>query len=1603
VSDATRDATVRLGAEVDPYKREMGAAVQETDKLAASVDRLVQKLDGLSKRAGKKLMLFGAGGAAGVTALGVEAGRFERQLSTLNATAVITDKSFGKMRDQVKSITRDFPIARDEAVQLVNVMDKLGQTGGKNLRLVSESMVKLSAATGESLPGLTQQMVELQKQMGTINAGTMDVFANSLLQVSKNAGVSASGVLSFAAAIAPAARTAEMSQASVLGVSTAFTKAGADGFAAANTFNTMLTDITRQIATGSPEIAKYANLIGVTSEQFKRMDKGEALAAVFEQINKEGPNSIKTLDRLGYDGVRALRSIQAVSQSGGLRKAIAEATGAYSTTSALDSGSAAAMDGLYDELQRTKNMMQEVTTEAGQPMLKFLTMATSGFNDMAASVAPIAGYMGAAATAIGAFGSAGALLMGGAMAAGGLKATIAGVGMVAKSQTMQGIRGGYQVGQAQAMGTTPAAGTMGAAALARSTAREMRWWERPGYLAAQGFGQAMGGNQPGRLMNRAIAAPFQASRFVMNMQRDFYRQSRTDGFSRPAPVMGNVGNIARAAMPQNWGAFIQGIRSGAPASTKDLAGAMRDPEDFGRRVKEMNRATAMATTAQLANASAGRVLATQAGATAVTFMKLQAAGVRAAASLTMQAAGGVAKGAGGALYGLMGANPWVAGVGLAAAGAFAVRDIQKQGQVEAPESSPIDAYNAALGLSTSELGRFTDAVISATKALPVPKSMDATREVSDDVASLARMPERKLTNDIFENLKTTGSRAALMQLMGMEDPRQMQLVQADITQAQGRGKAQDATDTYFKRLDAEKGVNYGALVKDIDSEQGQGIKGFFGASNPTAAKMLEAVYGALEGQYGANAKQYNDKYATQLQVNETRELVGKALGKNLDVESSPLGPKTRGGRTAYQTVQGFEKSFLDGEKTGFQSASFANKTKGMTESEVADYFFNEFLAKNDNKKVAKAVKELRKEGVDFGGASTPELLQLRNTDPSAYRSGLMSQGAIGRVGLLNPTVQEAIKNPGDVNKQYQGILTLLDKAKETGKTAVQGPPTGLSELSEASVKSKTMGDTFAATDAELQKLKATIKDTSDPLYQLAQSAQQLNAQQRQAAMGYQGRVGRLDSSVANFRSVSAESADAPDHQERLNAARQELEGQKKSYYDYMVQIVQAQKNFAVQMRRSDEDMRLSIEYANQDFWRSMEHSEDDYYRSRARSQRDFNISMSQQTADFNLSMARNQEDFNRSLKRQAEDTASSIADPFARRRSEFTMSAASVIENMKNQNRMIDDQVENLRKLEGLGLSQKTIDMLKLADPANAQQAARIAEDAKANPNLVNKLNKRAARRQEVTEDLTQSDLSRDYRRMMADYRRGMERASEDFERAQQRAREANARTLADMAENYEIMTKRAVSAHERGLARQAEAYEKQTRRAKEDLVRMSEEVSGEFADVLVAASDLITANLGKMGDKVVSELEKLKSKFPELFKDLYSSTDPNVGTYSPPSARATEGRVKRNALGGIAVTPRLGLVAEEGPEAIIPLNSRGVAFMSGLLEQVTRNAVANMRTIPSTVRNGGGAGGMHVDARTQFSIGNLHVVADDPQAFTKKMNEEARFRKLTRGRGTGS
>jgi TP901 family phage tail tape measure protein len=629
-SEEEMNPTVTLDANVNPYVDSLDQAAVATERLSGAVDTLTQKAKTLRNQTATGLQIVGAGTLAGLSTMALVAANAQEQMDTLAASSKIAGKNFDYLRTQISAMSRDLPQSRAEITQLTTQLSKMGLASESQATTFARLFTKMGSATGENSSGLAAQLVQLNRQMGNMNTQSVDRFANSVTNVSAKLGVSATGLLDFSNSIAPFARAAGMGEQAVIGISAAFTKAGADGYSAANTFNQMQSEITTMIQNGSPELNKYAAVVGVTMDQFKNMDPAERFISVVEAIKKAGPDAGKVLTRLGFDGIRAAKALNTVAgNAGDLRKAVgladvdggaadqrskyqdsgilSQVGGAISrnvpgpirgmlasTGTAIDEGAKAADSGLIDQSRRLRNNTEDIAVTLGTPIMAPMSLATRALANFTGAIGSVLQVFRPFVSLLGVVG-AGFLALGLAMKGSAIAAGINTLQYVMKGAGVSGFVSGFRGGRANDMnagGTWAARYNLPQIGPLQEGQQRLDPLQRTVVGAGMGAGsmfrRAFGEADP-KARNpfvRAFGTAAAGAGWLADASRQFYTEANYMGYDRKSQIVRPTAEFLTRGMRRG----LEGVDAANPGEGVGRGGflqasasaAWKDPKAFFR-------------------------------------------------------------------------------------------------------------------------------------------------------------------------------------------------------------------------------------------------------------------------------------------------------------------------------------------------------------------------------------------------------------------------------------------------------------------------------------------------------------------------------------------------------------------------------------------------------------------------------------------------------------------------------------------------------------------------------------------------------------------------------------------------------------------------------------------------------------------------------------------------------------------------------------------------------------------------------------------------------------------------------------------------------------
>jgi TP901 family phage tail tape measure protein len=441
---ASENYGVTLSADSTQYQQALNQSVSVTNALTDSLARAGAAVSGLWQRTNRKLTFIAAGEVALMTAATVAAANLETQMAQLTGRQAMLHRETQSYTKSITELRTGFGTTSSQTIQLIQQLNQL-QVPFRQQQNTAGNYLKLAAVTGENVNILASSQQNFMRSMGA-SQRSVENYSSMMAKLNASTGASASATMDFATSIAPISRTLGLGTTQIAGISAAFTKAGQDGFAASNVYTKVMSDINKAAQYGGPELKVYSELLGVSVDQFKKMPKAEVVTQIFESLNKQGPQAIKTLEQLGLEGVRSQRAIAAVVQQGGFRSAIGTAQAGYGDVGTYTKAAEAAMGGLNSELDKSKETFTAIGQGLGSVFLPALTKVTSVFNSLMKYVSGFTTALSDMGPVIKTFAAGFATLLVGANLLPRLVGGIAGLGIIpqlTRGPMGMGIRAGF--------------------------------------------------------------------------------------------------------------------------------------------------------------------------------------------------------------------------------------------------------------------------------------------------------------------------------------------------------------------------------------------------------------------------------------------------------------------------------------------------------------------------------------------------------------------------------------------------------------------------------------------------------------------------------------------------------------------------------------------------------------------------------------------------------------------------------------------------------------------------------------------------------------------------------------------------------------------------------------------------------------------------------------------------------------------------------------------------------------------------------------------------------------------------------------------------------
>jgi TP901 family phage tail tape measure protein len=397
---------IRIAASSTEFEKSLRGVEAQFNKTGAKLQSV-----GANLTKAVTLPILAVGGAATKAAID-----FESSFAGVRKTVNATETEFAALATGIREMAKTKPIS-------VNELNRIGEMGGQ-LGIAKEGMlgfISTVADLGTATNMSTEQAAEGIARLSNIMQTPAEQFSNlgsTLVDLGNKFAASESEILEFGLRIAGAGELANLSEANVLAIGTAFASVGIEAEAGGTAVQKVLLQMVEAVNAGGDDLAKFAAAAGLTSQAFADLFKSnpaEAFTLFVEGLGKSGQQAQSILTGLELNDARLTRSFLSLGNAGDLlRRSIDAGSVAYVKNNALTTEAGERYKTAASQIQLLYNAAYDVGITLGQVLVPQLLKLKPAIEGAIGAVATLVGWFaelpsGVQQTVIGIAGLAAAL------------------------------------------------------------------------------------------------------------------------------------------------------------------------------------------------------------------------------------------------------------------------------------------------------------------------------------------------------------------------------------------------------------------------------------------------------------------------------------------------------------------------------------------------------------------------------------------------------------------------------------------------------------------------------------------------------------------------------------------------------------------------------------------------------------------------------------------------------------------------------------------------------------------------------------------------------------------------------------------------------------------------------------------------------------------------------------------------------------------------------------------------------------------------------------------------------------------------------------------
>lgn len=294
--------------------------------------------------------------------------------------------SYAKIEKGLRDLAKETPNSVESLAELAESAGQLG-IHTENVLGFTEVMSKLNVATdiaGEEGAQSIARFANVTK----MSQKDFDRLGSTITYLGNNSAATENEILELSMRLAGAGAQVGMSQSDILALAASLKSVGIEAEAGGSAFTKVLSQMQLSVETNSEKLAEFANVAGVTSEEFANKFKNKPVEALdmfikgLSNMDERGISAIKVLDDMGIKEARLRDNLlRSANASGTLTKYVKESSEAWQENTALTEEADVKYGTLKSQMDKFKNNIKDIGINLGAPFM-------AAVNDMVLATEP---------------------------------------------------------------------------------------------------------------------------------------------------------------------------------------------------------------------------------------------------------------------------------------------------------------------------------------------------------------------------------------------------------------------------------------------------------------------------------------------------------------------------------------------------------------------------------------------------------------------------------------------------------------------------------------------------------------------------------------------------------------------------------------------------------------------------------------------------------------------------------------------------------------------------------------------------------------------------------------------------------------------------------------------------------------------------------------------------------------------------------------------------------------------------------------------------------------------------------------------------------------